>query len=386
MSVCCARCSRVIFLVGCFLAAMFPTNASAQLLAGLGELDLSQISVSQPSIGLYYGIGTISADHTLDAGPAFTPLWSVGPDFNAFVHHRKTELKDIYLFVESGIERFGTEILSARVETNFRRVTSFRQDTDADAVRRQTNLLVFLEAGQEGVITRDVRNKIWDVELKARWPLPVLGDFLFGYKYHTVTSDINPYQTNYSVSLPPPINPSILFPGLQGWGPYVLDGDNPPLPNSEKLNIAEAFRWHGPFIGIRFTNLLAALDPAHSYVEVIYSPCTFGRYEFSWDTGFTGVFGSGKATQNTRVNRKLNSFFEIRSSARFPLIANVSCDVFLKYSRVRMNLSDVERQGVDLEWPAYPAYNAIYNQQANQSISMYQDLFGVGAGLVASFW
>lgn len=377
--------TTLVLFVFCLLLGVVQSKAYAQHLPGLSSLNVSQVTVSPISVGFFYGVGSIRAEHNLAAGPAHTTLWSVGPDFNAFFHRRETELNDLYVSLESGLQRFGTEILNARVETNFGRVSKFKQYTDAGAIRRQSNLLIFLEENQEGVIKRDNRNRIWDVEVSARLPLSSLGDFLVGYKYHSVKSDITPYNSGtYLVPLPPP-TPSILFPGLSGWGPYVLDGDNPAIPNSGQFKMLETFRWHGFFVGLRYNNFLPVLAQNRSYFEVIWSPCIFGRYELSWDTGFAGVYGSGKASQVTKANRRLNSFVEVRSGARFPVAGSLSCDFFLKYSYVRMSLSDVEYQSVDLEWPDFSAYNAIYGQEANQSITMRQNLFCVGASLVAAF-
>jgi hypothetical protein len=383
---CCSGFSwRFVLVISCVLAGMLRVEAGAQSLPGFSYFSGSQMSVSPLSVGLFYGIGSIQADHNLSAGPAFTSVWSVGPDFNAFVHHRKTELNDFFVSMESGIQRAGIEILNARVETNFGRVSKFRQNTDAAAGRRQTNLLIFLEDNQEGVITRDTKNRIWDIELTARFPITSLGELVAGYKFNSVNSDIQPYSSGiYWVPKPPP-DPSVLFPGLSGWGPYVLDADDPPLPNSEQFKMVEEFQWQGLFVGMRFNNLALGLEGSRGYLEVIGSPCMWGRYEFSWNTGFTGVVGSGKASQATKINPTSNWFVEVRSGARFPLMASLDCDLFLKYSYIKMNFSGAENQSVDLEWPDDSWANAIYAQQANQSINVRQDFFGAGASLVASF-
>lgn len=85
------------------------------------------------------------------------------------------------------------------------------------------------------------------------------------------------------------------------------------------------------------------------------------------------------------MNQRLNSLIELRAGSGLPLIASFNCDIFVKYSYVNMNLSDLGYQSADLEWPTFPAYNAIYSQQANQSINMSQDFFGAGESLVVSF-
>jgi hypothetical protein len=379
---------RFVLFVSCLLVGILHVVAGAQSLPGFGWLDITQINVSPVKVGLFYGAGNIKADHYLEAGPTSTTLWSGGtPDFNSFVHHREVELKDAYVLLESGVQRFGAEILNARVETNFGRLSKFRQETDAAAGKsngRESNLLIALESNQNGEIIRDTTNRIWDIEVSARLPLISFADILLGYKYNYVKSDIKPYDAGYAVPFPPP-HPSVFFPGLPGWIPYVLDADNPPLPNSEQLKMSEMFKWQGLFVGVRFNNLLGLPERNRGYLEVIWSPCIFGRYEFAWNTGFVGVFGAGQASQVTKVSQKLNSFVAIRSGATFPLVGNLSCDVFLKYHYVKMNLSDLEFQSVDLEWPAFSAFNAVYSQTANQSMNVRQNFFGAGASLVLSF-
>ena len=186
---------RFVLPISCFLAVVLQAEVGAQLLPGFRWLDVSQLNVSPLNVGLFYGVGNINAEHNLSAGPTSTPLWSVGGDFNAFVHRRKTELNDFYVSMESGLQSFGIEILNARVETNFGLVSKFKQFTDPSPLRRESNLLIFLEAGSEGEIIRDTRNRIWDIEVSARLPFSLLEDVIVGYKYYSVNSDINPYKS-----------------------------------------------------------------------------------------------------------------------------------------------------------------------------------------------
>lgn len=359
----------------------------------------SDITIGDLKFGLFYGGGGVTVMHSIGAGPEhrFVDAWGPNyaapgtPDFDTFVHYRKTDLRDVYCSFQVGLRRRDSELLALNVETNFGRVTDFKQYTEAGQGTFRINnprqgrlaaLTLNLLNGQNGIITLDNRNRMWTADLRGEVPFAPGWAVLWGYKWTTVRTAIDPYSSDraafYSIPPPPPLWYTQL-PGLSGWHAVWASLED---PSTTSFQLNQFFRWHGPFVGLRVKDLLSL---STWNLDFIIAPWLFGKYEFQWETAFRAA-PPGEylgASQVTEANGYYRFLVEVRTEGKFDLTGGTTLEIFGKCSYVYLNGSVPKTQTLASGSAFPPTFN--YSQEAPQQITMRQYFWGIGSNLVFPF-
>ena len=236
---------------------------------------LSGIGLTSARFGIFYGSGDIRVDDHVALGQTSVLLYQ---DFSHFDHHRKTGLKDAYFSGVLGIGARERECLTFGVETNLGSLTRFEQYTDPQnfgAPYGAAVVIIGLYNNQAGFIPLNNKNRYWAFDLCGRLPIFSAFDFLAGYKWIQIKSNIDPY----SASNPP--NSFPVLPGLGGWSSNWADLF---LTSGISFDMRQKLMWHGPFIGLRVSNIIGY--GFEWFFDTRLYPWLFGQYTFTWNAAY----------------------------------------------------------------------------------------------------
>ncbi len=390
---------RVIFGVGVLLLVLSAQSGRCQSLPWpLGSGGFSSAGSVSPGFrevlyglgftsakaGIYWGFGDIFVDEQIaQGGEQVDLLWK---DFSTFHNYRRSSLKDNYVSAVIGLGYPGREYLTLGYETNFARMSQFRQYTEAGSVGqpvpeyRGALGTLTLPDGQAGLILLDSKNYFQAFDIMAKLPAFRWIDLLAGYKFMRVTSSIDPFSENT------PANAWPVFPGQAGWTPAWADNV---LTSVTQSGMAQKLTWHGPFLGasmrINGFGWVSALD-ARVY------PYLFGKYEFFWngvyldpDSNFTpGIWGS----QTTSISGRQRSAVELEFRSRYALGNRWAIQLQGRYMFASMAGSKPASQTLgNVYGPFNPSYwgAANYTQFTPETVSVKQQLSLLGGSMEFTF-
>jgi hypothetical protein len=380
-----------IFATAVMLVAFLSGFAHAQWIPSLGNptislgnffsgFSLSQLHSSDFKAGIFWGGGSMSIDHSIAPGPAPVTVLAgglSGPAFPGFEHRRDTGLKDAFLAAEWGF-RWGDMLAGALyLDTNIGRQTQFTQTTSASP--GQTNFggnptlaVLFLPDNTQGVITLDNSNRMWNWDLCFAFPVMPELQFLVGWKYGRISSSLDPYSATV---------PSGFFgqlPGITNWeNLWTVFG----AASTTGFSITQSLWWSGPFVGLRLAGGGQQDLPGRCYVEGKVVPYAWGSYKFAWDGSLDalGFFLNGQQTTQAKGLRRY--LLEVKGGTQVNLAGGLFLDVWAKYFYLNMNGSEPEVQSFQSNFTAVPALS----QEADQTITMNVNFWGVGGDLVLPF-
>gem|GEM_PF-2161146 len=372
----------VAFLCGYTEAQWFPSvgNPSASLGNFFSGVSLSKLQPSDFKAGIFWGGGQMRVDHNILPGPAAEDLFNAGatqPAFGGFEHRRDTDLRDTFLSAQWGVRWGNVDLATLGVYTNIGKITQFKQRTSEAPINplqnmgRPTLAVLRLPGDTEGVITLDNRNRIFNWDLT--FAVPVLNgvQFLAGYQYGYIRSGLDPYSATSSGGFQG-------LPGITNWQNYwSLAG----TVNTTGFTMTQRLWFSGIFIGARLAGGGPESLPAQWYVEGRIIPYAFGSYQFEWDGYYLagGFFVNGR--QTTSATGLKRYALEVKGGTQIDLVNKLFLNIWAKYLYVQMNGSTPEVQEFDRNFGTVRDFS----QEANQSVTMKVNFWGVGGDLVLPF-
>ncbi len=338
---------------------------------------LSNLGLGKASLGIFAGGGTLRVSHTIEAGPNFVAAVPGFHDFDDFSHVRETPLRDVYLSLDGTLTAQGLDFLKVRFETNIGRVTQFRQWTEPGVQhpfgwhsRYAVGSVLRLPNNEEGIIYLDNRNRIrtWDVigRIPGFWGV----DILLEYKWSTIRSSLDPYSADNPILGSRYLDPNV------GWRNNWTNA----IPSTTSFNMAQLFKWSGPFVGLSWRNPLSPWG-GHGYLDFVASPFLFGKYEFNWGAAYEDGFFFVRGWQATSIVGWDRIGLELRGGISCSLFGSVALDLAGKYTYIRLRGSDTEYQSMANNFLATTGYV----QGAQEYVTATQKLWQIGGNVNLTF-
>ena len=330
----------------------------------------SSLRVGKASVGIFVGGGTIKVDHTIEAGPNHVAAITGFHDFDDFSHVRETRLSDTFVALDGGLASQGFEFLKVRFETNLGRVTQFRQWTEPGVQhpfgwhsRYAVGSVLGLPNNLEGIIHLDNRNRIWTWDVIGRIPGSWGLDVLLEYKWSSIRSSIDPYVGDNPILAAGFLSPNV------GWRNNWTNA----IPSTTSFNMAQLFKWHGPFIGLGCRYPFSPLGGG-AYLDCVASPWVFGKYEFGWGAAYEDSFFFVRGWQGTQISGWDRIGLEFRGGITCSLLRSLALAVGGKYTYVRLRGHDTEYQSMSNNFLA----TRDYVQGAQEYVTLTQRFWQIG--------
>ena len=334
---------------------------------------LRSLTLGRACLGVFAGGGAFTVAHSVEAGPNHVAALPGIPDFDAFSHMRKTPLTDAFVSLETALTAEGVALLNVRFETNIGRVTQFRQWTEPGVQqpfgfnsRYAVGSVLRLPNNLEGIIFLDNRNRMWTWDVTGRIPGFRGVDILLEYKWSSITSSLDPYSSDNPI-----LGSHTLAPNV-GWRNNWTNA----VPSTTSFNMAQSFKWNGPFVGLSW-RMPASVWAAGGFLDVVASPCVFGKYEFDWGAAYDDGFFFVRGWQGTQISGWNRIGLEARGGITFSLFQSLALDVKGKYTYIRLRDSGTEDQSMSNNFLATQAYV----QGAQESLTLTEELWQIGGSL-----
>ncbi len=350
-----------------------PGNNYIEFLGGMG--------VTGARAGFFYGWGDIRVEDVVGLGQNNILLYQ---DFASFVHHRKVNLDDAYFSLAVGIGTPETECITVRMDTNVGVPSRFMQYTDAANLPipyRSALAILALGNNEPGFITLNNRNRFWGLDVCARIPYFAAFDFLAGYKWLWISSNIDPFSSET------PPNQFPYLPGQGGWTPAWADGV---LPSITKFDMNQKFSWHGPFLGIRMSN-----RPGYGFqwfFDTRVYPWLFGSYQFAWNGAYLDPFANltpgiwGAQFSDISGTDRWGIDFDFRCRTSLRRFFTIELEGRYQYATTSGSILEFQQTG-NIYGPTLPAYWGAgnYSQQTPETLNVRQQVWMIGGTLEIGF-
>jgi hypothetical protein len=342
---------------------------------------ITDVTLGDFKAGFCYGWGLIRVKHNV----ASSPPGQIGTDvipfplYAQFEHKRDTDLSDLYLTAEWGLESRGVEVLSIDIRTNVGWRTTFNQTTEPGVGQgvpaRVALATLWLPDDQEGEIQLDATNRVWSVDLLGALPVFRRVDFLLGYKAARDRTTPTPYAAQV------PVNTFTGLPGTLHWENFWTDTVT---ATTTGFSLAQFFSYHGPTIGGRFRSFPVPSQRLVWHVDVLCAPYLFGTYEFEWTGSFYDDGFSVVGRERTDAAGLWRYCIEARGAAGFNLAYGLRADLTGRFSHLYMEGSEPQIEIAREEFLGGPIAPD-FEYAAPQSITLTRNFWCIGGNLVLPF-